>query len=65
MNDNSPIFLVSGVVSLLVTEGEDLGRPLFTAQAMDADIGSNAEVSYSLVGGDGMKIIHNMLYLSI
>lgn len=52
-NDNSPMFQVSGVVVLTVSEGEDIGQALFTAEAIDVDEGSNSQVNYFLQEGDG------------
>ena len=64
VNDNAPVFLVSGEVSLMVSEGVNTGQTLFTVQAMDADIGSNGEVTYSLLGGNGMQEIDVYMYAS-
>ena len=52
-NDNSPRFLVSGVIVLMVSEEEDVGQTLFTAEASDRDIGNNRAINYFLLEDTG------------
>lgn len=37
----------------MVSEGEDIGRVLFTADATDRDEGTNSQISYYLEEGNG------------
>jgi len=53
VNDNAPV-LSEDEISISVTEGEELGQTLLTLTATDADQGVNGEISYSLLGDDGM-----------
>ena len=49
-NDNAPVFVPSGPFS--VTENSDAGTRVGQVSATDADAGSNAEMSFSIVRGD-------------
>lgn len=52
VNDNAPV-LDRRDISIIVSEGESLQQTLLTLRASDADSGSNAEITYSLAGGEG------------
>ncbi len=47
------MFQVSGGLTFVVSEGEDIGQVLFTADATDRDEGTNAQISYFLDEGNG------------
>ena len=55
-NDNTPVF-AEDQVSIRVNEGEELDQTLLTLTATDDDIGSNSEITYSLVGGEGSYLL--------
>nr|KAG5689977.1 hypothetical protein BaRGS_033658 [Batillaria attramentaria] len=52
VNDNPPVF-PNPNISVTFPEGDRVGQVLLTVIATDADIGVNAEISYSILGGDG------------
>ena len=50
MNDNAPLF-DSSRINLEITENSPIGSTVGSILATDPDIGANAEVDYSIVGG--------------
>ena len=54
-NDNSPQFARDDA-SIRVSEGRGLNQILLTLTASDDDIGSNSQIRYSLVGGEGNTV---------
>ena len=55
INDNDPVFdPVNYTVS--VYENEPAGTPLINVTATDADSGQNAEITYSVTGGDPLSV---------
>jgi hypothetical protein len=55
-NDNAPIFS-NTVVEFSFSEAIPKGTTLFTLQSTDADIGTNAVVVYSILGGNTEDVI--------
>ncbi|XP_064190212.1 cadherin-10-like [Anguilla rostrata] len=53
VNDNPPRFPQS-VYQFSVLESAETGSPVGRIKATDADIGVNAEMDYSVIGGDGL-----------
>ena len=51
VNDHSPQFS-SKIYSVLIPESAGIGMEFFTVVATDQDIGSNAELTYSIIAGD-------------
>lgn len=59
MNDNAPVF-TRPLYTVTVTEGASIGTGVTTVQAVDVDLGFNAQVSYLIVEGniDGKKDVY-------
>lgn len=55
VNDSPPRFTRS-IYQFSVPELTELGKPVGRIQAEDADIGRNAEMDYTVVGGDGLDV---------
>ncbi|KAF4076858.1 hypothetical protein AMELA_G00219920 [Ameiurus melas] len=55
VNDNPPQF-VKSVYQFSVPELSQLGTKVGEVQTSDADIGPNAEMDYTVVGGDGLDV---------
>ena len=53
VNDNTPVFAQASYAPT-VAESLAIGEPVVSTVAMDADIGANGAVSYSLTGTDAM-----------
>ncbi|XP_061093406.1 cadherin-6-like [Conger conger] len=53
VNDNPPRFPQS-VYQFSAPESTEIGSPVGRIKATDADIGVNAEMDYSVIGGDGL-----------
>ena len=51
INDNVPVF-VNAPYTAAVSETASVGTSVLTVQAVDADHGSNSEITYSLIGTD-------------
>ena len=51
INDNVPVFVNTPYIAA-VSETASIGTSILTVQAVDADYGSNSEITYSLVGTD-------------
>ena len=51
VNDHSPLFS-SKTYSVYIPESTGIGMEFFTAVATDQDIGSNADLTYSIIAGD-------------
>ena len=58
MNDNAPIFDQDTYTATLA-ENTPAGRSVVNVSATDADIGTNAEVLYFLVGDPSLVNVHN------
>lgn len=48
--------LLQGVYQFSVPELSEPGTEVGQVQALDADIGPNAEMDYAVVGGDGLEV---------
>ncbi|MBN3272715.1 CADH6 protein, partial [Polyodon spathula] len=59
VNDNPPRF-PQGTYQLSTPESTEVGSPVGRIKANDADIGENAEVKYSIIGGDGVDMFDIM-----
>ncbi|KAL2097587.1 hypothetical protein ACEWY4_006794 [Coilia grayii] len=55
VNDNPPQF-IRGTYSFSTLESTKIGTPIGRIRAVDADIGVNAEMDYSIIGGDGQDM---------
>ncbi|XP_029380027.1 cadherin-6-like isoform X2 [Echeneis naucrates] len=55
VNDNPPCFTQS-IYQFRVPESSKSGTPFGTIQAIDRDIGKNAEMYFTIVSGDGMDM---------
>ncbi|KAI4898224.1 hypothetical protein NFI96_004670, partial [Prochilodus magdalenae] len=55
VNDNAPLF-PAPVINISVKENSPVGGLLATLTAKDADMGENAQVSYSLIDGNGGRV---------
>ncbi|XP_041100406.1 cadherin-10-like [Polyodon spathula] len=57
VNDNPPRFIQS-TYQLSTSESADIGSSIGRIKANDADIGKNADIQYSIIGGDGMDVFN-------
>lgn len=55
VNDNPPRFTKS-IYQFSVPELTEVGKPVGSMRAVDADVGRNAEMDYTIVGGDGLDV---------
>lgn len=55
VNDNAPRFIKS-IYSFNTLESTETNTPIGRVRAVDADIGVNAEMKYSIIGGDGQDM---------
>ncbi|KAG5285795.1 hypothetical protein AALO_G00007520 [Alosa alosa] len=55
VNDNPPRFLTSDF-SFSTPETTEMGTPIGRVKAFDRDIGVNAEMDFSIIGGDGQDM---------
>uniref|UniRef100_A0A8C9V1J1 Cadherin-10 n=1 Tax=Scleropages formosus TaxID=113540 RepID=A0A8C9V1J1_SCLFO len=55
VNDNPPRF-PQGVYQFSAPESTEVGSPVGKIKATDADVGKNAEMDYSIIGGDGIDV---------
>ncbi|KAA0719252.1 Cadherin-6 Precursor [Triplophysa tibetana] len=55
VNDNPPHFTKS-IYQFNVPELTEMGKPVGIVRAVDADVGRNAEMDYTVVGGDGLDV---------
>ena len=58
VNDNPPVF-VGAPYTATVSENAPLGTSIASAQATDADIGTNADITYSFIGYNGEEFSIN------
>ena len=56
INDNTPIFSTDPIHGSVV-EHSSLHTPIVTILATDADLGSNAEITYSIIGGNTQQMV--------
>ncbi|XP_058879083.1 cadherin-6-like [Acipenser ruthenus] len=57
VNDNPPRFIQS-TYQLSTSESADIGSSIGRIKANDADVGKNADIQYSIIGGDGMDVFN-------
>ena len=55
INDNAPVIAGADTVNIDVVEHSPLGSILAVFSATDADVGSNAEIEFSITSGDTCK----------
>lgn len=48
--------VILGIYQFNVPELTEIGKPVGTVRAVDADVGRNAEMDYTVVGGDGLDV---------
>ncbi|MGH0146370.1 UNVERIFIED_CONTAM: hypothetical protein FKN15_007976 [Acipenser sinensis] len=57
VNDNPPRFIQS-IYQLSTSESADIGSSIGRIKANDADVGKNADIQYTIIGGDGMDVFN-------
>lgn len=64
LNDNAPRFsgVQDGVISVSIAENKDENARIIQVTAVDADLGDNGRVTYSLTGGKSAFLVVLVLY---